>query len=140
MSSKKQKSRPEMRRRRSIVPAAQMSPLELRSRGRVRLTVGSNKLEIDRAGIRSINGIIMRSQCHLWSYASSTASDQASGAYIFRPTSNKATCVGKPRVAVTKGRLFTDVRLKYNSWAEQRFRFFEVIIFKVVYSYSNFAI
>ncbi|CAG5096373.1 Oidioi.mRNA.OKI2018_I69.XSR.g14587.t1.cds [Oikopleura dioica] len=125
VSSKKQESRPEMRRRRSIVPAAQMSPVELRSRGRVRLTVGSNKLEIDRAGIRSINGIIMRSQCHLWSYASSTASDQASGAYIFRPTSNKAACVGKPRVAVTKGRLFTDVRLKYNSWAEQRFRFFE---------------
>ena len=117
-----------MRGKRSVVHGAQMSDLPLKSRGRVRLSVGSNKLEIDRSGIRSINGIIFRSQCHIWAYASSTASDQASGAYIFRPSGSHASCVGKPKVDVSRGRLFTDVRLKYNSWAEQRFRFFEVII------------
>ena len=106
-----------------------MSELPLRSRGRVRLSVGSNKLELDRTGIRSINGIIFRSQCHIWAYASSIASDQASGAYIFRPSTSHARCVGKPKVVVSRGRLFTDVRLKYNLWAEQRFRFFEVRIF-----------
>lgn len=116
-----------MRRKRSIVPSAQMSSLPLKSRGRIRLSVGPNILELDRSGIRSINGIILRSQCHLWAYSSSAASEQASGAYIFRPSRSNAACVGKPKVEVARGRLFTDVRLKYNSWAEQRFRFFGVI-------------
>jgi hypothetical protein len=131
ISSKKHEKSAEMRGKRSIVfeTATQMSDLPLRSRGRVRLTVGANKLELDRSGLRSINGIIFRSQCHIWAYASSIASDQASGAYIFRPSGSHARCVGKPKVAVSRGRLFTDVRLKYSSWAEQRFRFFEVIIF-----------
>jgi len=127
ISSKKHEKSAEMRGKRSIVfeTATQMSDLPLRSRGRVRLTVGANKLELDRSGLRSINGIIFRSQCHIWAYASSIASDQASGAYIFRPSGSHARCVGKPKVAVSRGRLFTDVRLKYSSWAEQRFRFFE---------------
>ena len=138
ISSKKHEKSAEMRGKRSIVfeSAAQMSDLPLRSRGRVRLTVGSNKLEVDRNGIRSINGIIFRSQCHIWAYASSIASDQASGAYIFRPSGSHARCVGKPKVAVSRGRLFTDVRLKYSSWAEQRFRFFEVIIFTFSQSFG----
>jgi hypothetical protein len=51
---------------------------------------------MSRNGIREINGIKIKNDCHLFYYKSSVNPTQSSGAYIFRPEQNEAVPLGKP--------------------------------------------